>query len=64
LPFPEVQWYQGNKAVKMKSELSEQVYHIPTYNPHTTTYTCVAQNKGGGEIRISKAALTVIVQRK
>ena len=64
LPIPEVHWFQGNKAVKIKSELSEQIYYISTYTPHTTTYTCVAQNKAGGEIRISKATLTVIVQRE
>ena len=64
LPIPKVQWFQGNRAVKIKAELSEQIYHIPTYTPHNATYTCVAQNKAGGEIRISKATLTVIVQRK
>jgi len=64
LPIPEVQWLQAKKAVKIKAELSEQIYHIPTFTSHNTTYTCVAQNKAGGEIQTSKATLTVIVQRK
>jgi len=63
-PTTTVQWYQGEHPVKDDAELSEQVYYVPTDSPHTTTYTCLAQNNASGAIRTVAANIIVIVQRE
>ena len=56
-----VQWYEGNKPVTPQAKACV-MFKVPTSNPHTTVYTCVARNFTGKINTIVAANLTIIVK--
>ena len=63
-PIPTVQWYKDNSAVNPLPSLFQQQYIVETDSPHTTVYTCKANNYAGNMKHSSSANITVIVKGK
>ena len=61
-PIPTVQWYKDDIAVNPLSSYYQQVFLVPTDNPHTTVYTCVGINYAGNKKHVRSANITVIVK--
>ena len=57
-----MQWYQNNKPVKPHAEPFVQDYVVPTNDPHTTVYTCIARNFTANVNHNITANITLIVQ--
>ncbi|XP_065904077.1 hemicentin-1-like [Dysidea avara] len=55
LPNPTLQWYEGSQPA---NSIEEQVLDIPTNFPHTTAYTCIANNTIG----TTAVNITIIIE--